>query len=51
MGLLLIAKVKKTATVDICFRRSWYEDIQIYKETYENTFMGWTWGILHPHTD
>lgn len=24
---------EKTATVDTCFRRSWYEDIQIYKET------------------
>ena len=42
---------EKTATVDMCFRRSWYEDIQIYKETYENTFTGWTWGFLHPHTD
>ena len=24
--------------------------MKIYRFTYENTFMGWTWSILHPHT-
>lgn len=55
IGLLLIAKVKETQLQWIHVlggvgMRIYRFIMKIYRFTYENTFIGWTRGILHPHT-